>query len=95
MATHSPDSQEQKKLNEKLIHAVERGHISDATTALAEGASPNYAYTKKGIHLFHHWDDDDTPLHMAIKNRSTTLVKLLIIFDAKTNLKNGKGKTPL
>ena len=86
---------EQKKVDENLIRAVEHGVISDATTALAEGACPNYPYTKKGIHHFKHWDDDDTPLHIAVKKKSATLVKLLIIFDANLNLKNGKGKTPL
>ena len=79
----------QGKLDEKLINAVEKGHVSDATTALAEGADPNCLCCHGSLH------HNDTPTHIAAKNGNTTLMKLLIVFDADVNMKNQKGETPL
>ena len=77
------------KLDEKLINAVEKGHVSDATTALAEGADPNCLCCHGSLH------HNDTPTHIAARNGNTTLMKLLIVFDADVNMKNQKGETPL
>ena len=38
---------------------------------------------------------DDPPLHIAVKNRNTTLVKLLIVFGANLELQNRNGRKPL
>ena len=86
MATHHLGSQD-----EKLIDAVEKGHISDATKALVAGADPNSRYRGRSRH---HLVYDDTALHIAARNGNILLVKLLIVFDANLRLKNQNGKTP-
>ena len=79
-----------KDVDTKLINFIESEDISKATTALADGANPNYRCDGGTKFVA-----DDTPLHIAARNGSTTLVKLLIIFDANPNLKNQNGETPL
>ena len=89
----SPDS---RKVDETLIHAVEKGHVCDATKILAEGANPNCRYPGKSKPLLHRsWIRNDTPMHIAARNGSTILVKLLIVFDANLSLKNDNEETPL
>ena len=89
----SPDS---RKVDETLIHAVEKGHVCDATKMLAEGANPNCRYPGKSKPLLHRsWIRNDTPMHIAARNGSTILVKLLIVFDANLSLKNDNEETPL
>ena len=79
-----------KDVDTKLMNFIESEDISKATTALADGANPNYC-CDGGTKFV----TGDTPLHIAARNGSKTLVKLLIIFDANPNLKNQNGETPL
>jgi serine/threonine protein kinase len=39
--------------------------------------------------------DGDTPLHIAVKNQNQVLINLLIIHQAKSDVKNKNGQTPL
>ena len=77
--------------DEKLIHAAERGHVSDATKALVAGADPNCRYRGRNRHLVY----NDTPLHISARRGDVVLVKLLIVFDADLNLKNENRETPV
>ena len=89
------DDRQKATDGEKLIYLVWKGDISDATTALAEGANPNCRYSETSNDRLPYCVDEDTPLHIAARNGNITLVKLLIVFDADLNLKNRNGETPL
>jgi serine/threonine protein kinase len=39
--------------------------------------------------------EGDTPLHIAVKNQNQMLINLLMIHQAKSDMKNKKGQTPL
>jgi len=67
----------------RLMWFVATQDIPKATLALANGADPNFQ------------SGGDPPLHIAVKNRNTTLVKLLIVFGANLELLNRNGSKPL
>ena len=60
------------------------GSSRAAAVLLRAGADPN------ALSIF-----GDTPLHLAITGEKAEIVEALLAAGAKTDLRNGKGKTPL
>ena len=81
----------------KLVQYVVNEDISGATSVLTspEGADANWQLQYDRDIGERKFVRGDSVLHIAVKMRNATLVKLLIIFDANLQVKNRMRETPL
>lgn len=68
----------------ELWYSVERGYLQGVHLALSKGATINMSDNK-----------GETPLHVASKNSSSSIVRLLLIHKAPLEAKDTHGNTPL
>ena len=68
-----------------LMISVEKGYTKSTFNFLLAGGNPNAQEKATG----------NTALHLAVKNRNSTLVKLLIAFNADVSIRNIFGESPL